>query len=104
MAPRSFVTEVLADGPIGYWRLGELLEPQVQPMPPGTQTTEPTAVEITLGQPGFHGDDTAALFDGKTGRVGCVLRLAESPYAPDTDSCRCIPRASTCSHDPGRIP
>ena len=69
MAPRTFVTEVLADGPIGYWRLGET---------PGTATAADASGHanngtysggITLGQPGFHGGDTAALFDGKTGRV-----------------------------------
>ena len=70
MAPISFATQVSADGPIGYWRLGET---------PGTTTAADASGQtnngtysktgITLGQPGFHGGDTAALFDGKTGRV-----------------------------------
>ena len=67
-APISFESAVLADLPIAYWRFGE------------TDTT--TAMDssgnghhgtytggVTLGQPGIGGGDTAALFDGKSGRV-----------------------------------
>jgi len=68
-APTSYAARVLADGPIGYWRLGE---------PPGSLTAGDSSGGgnsgtysggVTLGQPGFHGGDTAALFDGRTGRV-----------------------------------
>ncbi len=69
-APIEFTTEVLADGPIGYWRLGEA---------PGSASAADSSGHgnngtyssggITLGQPGFHGGDTAALFDGTTGRI-----------------------------------
>ncbi len=70
MAPITFASEVLTDGPIGYWRLGEA---------PGTATAADasgnantgtySSMGIELGQPGFHGGDTAALFDGRNGRI-----------------------------------
>lgn len=68
-APTSYATRILADGPIGYWRLGEL--------PPGTTAADSSGAGnngaysggVILGQPGFHDGDTAARFDGKTGRV-----------------------------------
>ena len=68
-APPLYETRVRADGPVGYWRLGE---------PPGTTTAADSSGHlnvgaisggVTLGQPGFHGGDTAALFDGRTGRI-----------------------------------
>lgn len=69
-APTQFATEVLADGPIGYWRLGEV---------PGTANAADSSTRgnhgnysssgITLGQPGIQGGDTAALFDGVKGRI-----------------------------------
>ena len=82
MAPRSFVTEVLADGPIGYWRLGEN---------PGTATAADASGHlndgtysgtITLGQPGFHGGDTAALFDGKPDLNSRVVVLNSDSLNP----------------------
>ena len=70
MASDDFATQVLADGPVGYWRLGE---------PPGAVTTTVDSSAngndglcsggITFGEPGLFGGDTAALFDGATGRV-----------------------------------
>ena len=67
-APIEFANEVLADAPIGYWRLGEA---------PGSASAADSSGRgnngtysssgITLGQPGFHGGDTAALFDGVAG-------------------------------------
>jgi hypothetical protein len=69
-APIEFANQVLADGPIGYWRLGEA---------PGSASAADSSGRgnngtyssggITLGQPGFHGGDTAALFDGARGRI-----------------------------------
>jgi hypothetical protein len=66
-APTKYATQVLADKPIGYWRLGEA---------PGTSAAVALRGDngtysggITLGQPGLHGGDTAALFDGATGRI-----------------------------------
>jgi hypothetical protein len=71
MALIDYATEVLADGPIGYWRLGEA------PGSTSAADSSPSVIKndgkysggITLGLPGFHGGDTAALFDGKTGRI-----------------------------------
>src|SRR5437588_12474771 len=69
MASNDFATEVLADAPAGYWRLGEA---------PGAVTAADTSGNgnggtcsggITFGEPGLHGGDTAALFDGATGRI-----------------------------------
>jgi|GEM_PF-1610308 len=69
-APNRYATQVLADGPIGYWRLGE--------SPGATAAADSSghgnngtysATGITLGQPGFHDGDTAALFDGRSGRI-----------------------------------
>jgi hypothetical protein len=65
----------MADGPVGYWRLAETtlsapaadISPPQPPNPPNNGTY--SASGITLGQPGFHGGDTAALFDGATGRI-----------------------------------
>ncbi|NNC08530.1 hypothetical protein HJC10_37545 [Corallococcus exiguus] len=62
MALERYAAAVLADGPIGYWRLGEA---------PGAMTAvdasghgnhgEYSAGGITLGLSGFKGGDTAAL-------------------------------------------
>jgi len=69
MAISNFAAEVMADGPIGFWRLGE---------PAGSATTGDSSGNanngsctggITFGQPGFHGGDAAALFDGVSGRI-----------------------------------
>jgi Concanavalin A-like lectin/glucanases superfamily/CARDB len=78
-APPSYAAQVLADGPIGYWRLGEA---------PGSPTAADSSVNgnngnytggITLGQPGFHGGDTAALFDGATGRIVVPNSATDNP-------------------------
>src|SRR5712692_1745046 len=71
-APDQFATQVLADGPIGYWRFNEAslsdgaLDRSGRPIPiNGTYS----ATGITLGQPAPAGGDPAALFDGTSGRV-----------------------------------
>ncbi len=69
MAPITFATEVLADGPIGFWRLGEAPGTASAADASGNANNGTYSGGITLGQPGFHGGDTAALFDGATGRV-----------------------------------
>ena len=69
MAISNFATEVLADGPIGYWRLGEALGSVTAADASGNLNNGTCSGGITFGQPGFHGGDTAALFDGKTGRT-----------------------------------
>jgi Concanavalin A-like lectin/glucanases superfamily len=69
MAISNFATEVLADGPIGYWRLGEAVGSVTADDASGNGNSGRCSGAITFGQPGFHGGDTAALFDGATGRV-----------------------------------
>ena len=69
MAVDAFASEVLADGPIGYWRLNA---------PPGSSQALDASGNghngaatggVTFGLPGIHGGDTAAHFDGLTGRI-----------------------------------
>src|SRR5262245_34356185 len=69
MAISNFAAEVLADGPIGYWRLGEALGSVNAADASGNLNNGTCSGGITFGQPGFHGGDTAALFDGRTGRI-----------------------------------
>ena len=69
MAISNFATEVLADGPIGFWRLGEALGSVSAADASGNANNGSCGGAITFGQPGFHGGDTAALFDGATGRI-----------------------------------
>ena len=69
-APMGFATEVSADGPIGYWRLGEgaVSASAADSSGRGNNGTY-SGSGITLGQPGIQGGDTAALFDGVRGRI-----------------------------------
>lgn len=69
MAISNFATEVLADGPIGYWRLGEALGSVTAADAAGNGNNGSCSGGIAFGQPGFQGGDTAALFDGATGRI-----------------------------------
>ena len=69
MAVSGFANEVLADGPIGYWRLGEPVGSVTAADSSGNGNAGSCSGGISFGQPGFHGGDTAALFDGRTGRV-----------------------------------
>jgi Concanavalin A-like lectin/glucanases superfamily len=79
MAIDNFKDEVFADVPDGYWRLGD---------PVGTTATDSSGNGntgactggVTFQQPGFHGGDTAALFDGATGRI--VIRNSNSLNSP----------------------
>ncbi|NBC46205.1 LamG domain-containing protein [Corallococcus exiguus] len=81
MALERYAAAVLADGPIGYWRLGEA---------PGAMTAvdasghgnhgEYSAGGITLGLSGFKGGDTAALFDGLMGRIVVPNSKALNPH------------------------
>lgn len=71
-APDTYAAAVMADTPIGYWRLGEasVTSPAADKSVSGNNGKySPTG--ITLGQPGFHSDgiETAALFDGVNGRI-----------------------------------
>ena len=80
MAISNFANAVMADGPIGYWRLGDAVGSTGATDTSGKGNDgnvigDPPA--ITFGQPGSHfGEgiirpvgDTAALFNGKTGRI-----------------------------------
>jgi Concanavalin A-like lectin/glucanases superfamily len=69
MASDEFATEVLADGPVGYWRLGEPLGSATAADASGNGNVGSASGGVTFGQPGLHGGDTAALFDGATGRI-----------------------------------
>ena len=74
MAVDAFANEVMVDGPVGYWRLGESPgQPAADSSPNGNDGTYNGG--ITLGLPGFRGGDTAALFDGATG----IIRVENSP-------------------------
>lgn len=69
-APNEFATEVSADGPIGYWRLGEtsITASAADSSGNGNNGTYSSS-GITLEQPGINGGDTAAKFDGVKGRI-----------------------------------
>ena len=69
MASTAFAAEVLADGPIGFWRLGEPAGSVSAADASGNGNVGAASGGVTFGQPGFHGGDTAALFDGSTGRI-----------------------------------
>src|SRR5215467_11484821 len=81
MAPQSFANAIMADGPVGYWRLAETtlsahaFDTSTAHLNNGTYS----ASGIILGQPGFHGGDTAALFDGATGRIKVPNSASNNP-------------------------
>src|SRR5262249_30321060 len=68
MAISNFAAEVLADGPIGYWRLGEALGSVTAADASGNLNNGTASGGITFGQPGFHGGGTAALVGGAAGK------------------------------------
>jgi hypothetical protein len=61
MAISNFANEVLADGPIGYWRLGEPLGSVSAGDTSGNANTGTCSGGITFGQPGFQGGDSGVL-------------------------------------------
>lgn len=69
MASSNFATEVLADGPIAHWRLGEAAGSVTTSDASGNGNNGSSSGGVTFGLPGFHGGDTAALFDGRSGRI-----------------------------------
>jgi hypothetical protein len=79
MAVGNFAAEVLADGPIGYWRLGEAPGSASAADASGHTNNGTYSGGLTLGQPGFHGGDTAALFDGATGRIVVLNSVTLNP-------------------------
>lgn len=74
MAVPSFATEVLADGPCGYWRMaeGSLAQPAVDSSPNHNDGKYQGGITLGLpgfGSPTFQAGDKAARFDGATGIV-----------------------------------
>jgi hypothetical protein len=78
-APLSYATRVLADRPIGYWRLGEPTGTPTALDSSGNGNNGTYAGTITLGVPGFHEGDTGAQFDGTTGRVVVPNSATDNP-------------------------
>jgi hypothetical protein len=64
MAVDAFAAAVLADGPIGYWRLGEPAGSVIASDASGNGNSGESSGPVTFAEPGFHGGDTAALFSG----------------------------------------
>ena len=79
MASDDFATQVLADGPVGYWRLGEPAGSLTAADASGNNNPGTCTGGITFGQPGLHGGDTAALFDGATGRISVTNSESVNP-------------------------
>jgi hypothetical protein len=77
-APEAYRLQVIADGPFGYWRFDEGAGP-VAADSSGHGNNGTYSGGVTLGQPGFHGGDTAALFDGTSGRVVVPNSAALNP-------------------------
>lgn len=69
MAIQNYADEVMADGPTGYWRLGDRPGSTTAVDSSGNGHDGHVSGGVTFGLPGFHGGDTAALFDGATGRI-----------------------------------
>lgn len=67
----AYVSAVIADSPLGYWRLGESSGTVAYDYQGGNNGTYYSA---TLGQPGYSGadTDTAAQFAGVNSRVGDI--------------------------------
>ena len=66
MAVDAYSNEVMADGPIGFWRLGERPGSANAADSSGNRNDGMSSGPITFGLPGFHGGDTAALFSAAT--------------------------------------
>jgi hypothetical protein len=69
MAIKRYEDEVMADCPVGYWRLGDPSGSTKAVDISGNNQTGAVTGGVTFGLPGFHGGDTAALLDGTTGRI-----------------------------------
>ena len=69
MANDDFAAQVLADGPVGYWRLGETLGSVTAADASGNGNDGTCSGGVRFGQSTLFGGDTAALFDGSTGRI-----------------------------------
>ncbi len=69
MAIQKYADEVMADGPTGYWRLGDRQGSSVAVDSSGNGHDGKVSGGVTFGQRAFPLGDTAALFDGATGRI-----------------------------------
>src|SRR5262245_61608327 len=73
MASDEFANAVLADQPVGYWRLGEPVGSVTAADASGNGNDGTCSGGIKFEQPGLQmpgvPGDTAALFDGATGRI-----------------------------------
>jgi hypothetical protein len=78
-APASYAARVLADRPFGYWRLGEARGSAVANDASG-HGNNGHYHNVTLGQPGIGGGDTAALFGPLDGRVVVPNSLTLNPH------------------------
>lgn len=58
----------MADGPVGYWRLGDSPGSKTAVDSTANAQTGDVSGGVTFGLPCFHGGDTAAFFDGATCR------------------------------------
>ena len=74
MAVIHFANEVMADGPIGFWRLGEPPDSTLVADASGNQN-EGACISsgITFGKPGFHGGDVV---------IESEVELTWSPCTP----------------------
>jgi hypothetical protein len=76
LAVDAFENEVIADGPVGYWRLRESTgQTAADSSPNGNDGTYNGGITLGRRLPGFLVGDTAALFDGATG----IIRIPNSP-------------------------
>jgi Concanavalin A-like lectin/glucanases superfamily/Thrombospondin type 3 repeat len=91
-APDQFETEVLADSPIGYWRLSELEGPTAEDshcdeIEPGCTDHDGTysSTGIVFGEPGLGGGDTGVRIVfccGEIGQFGVVAVPAGAALTP----------------------
>jgi RHS repeat-associated protein len=66
----SFVARVLADRPIAYYRFGEAAgSTRVSDLSGNDNSGDVSVSGVTLGAPGLGSGDSAALFDGREGRI-----------------------------------
>jgi hypothetical protein len=76
MAVDAFAAEVLADGPVGYWRFAETPgQAAHDSSPKNNHGSYNGGITLGLHLPPFQGGDTAALFDGAT----AIVRVPNSP-------------------------
>jgi len=76
----DFAAQVLADRPVAYYRLNEPLgNPTVHDSSGHAHDGTMSAIGVRLGERGLSDGDSAALFDGATGRIVVPNRKALNP-------------------------